>query len=126
MIHISDHPTTAFSNKERNMTIPDIPLRPLAIVKNIIEAMGLDISYAYDDLIFVEHNAFLLQMSNEKGEDVGVWFNQSSNPEDRPTILSQLQEEGRSHFLNMTEQGLYSIDNDEANQSFQLKFIDTP
>ncbi len=100
-----------------------IPLRPLALIKNLVEAMGLDISYAYDDLIFVEHNAFLLQMSKEKGEDLGVWFNQASNVDDRPLIFSQLQEEGEKLSLKINEQGVYTLSSEEGNESFQLNFI---
>ncbi len=37
---------------------------PLGVVKNIVESVGMDISFAYEDLIFLEHNGFLLQFTD--------------------------------------------------------------
>jgi hypothetical protein len=42
-------------------------LKPLGIVTEIVESAGMGISYAYEDLVFLEHNAFLLQFTaNDK------------------------------------------------------------
>lgn len=43
-------------------------LKPLGIVKEILESIGIEISYAYDDLVFVNHNAFLLQFADNKDQ----------------------------------------------------------
>ena len=43
-------------------------LKPLGIVKTIVEAAGMGISYAYDDLVFLDHNAFLLQFTDNDKE----------------------------------------------------------
>ena len=40
-------------------------LKKLGIVKEIVASVGMDISYAYDDLVFLDHNAFLLQFTEE-------------------------------------------------------------
>jgi hypothetical protein len=39
-------------------------LKPLGQVKELIEFMGMGISYAYEDLVFLQPNAFLLQFDN--------------------------------------------------------------
>lgn len=100
-----------------------IPLRPLGVIKTLVEAVGLDVSYVYDDLVFIEHNAFLLQMSEEHGEDLGVWFNEDSTPGDRPLIFSRLQAESNKLSLQVHEKGIYSLQGDDSEESFQLKFI---
>lgn len=99
-----------------------IPLRPFGIIKNLIEAVGLDVSYAYDDLVFIDHNAFLLQMGEDKGEDLGVWFNEESNPADRPVVLSQLQAEGAKLLLDVYEKGTYSLTTPDGGEEMQLAF----
>ena len=43
-------------------------LKPLGMVKTIVEAAGMGISYAYDDLVFLEHNSFLLQFTGNDHE----------------------------------------------------------
>ena len=44
------------------------PEKPLGLVKEGLEKMGLDISYAYDDLIFPSHTAYLIQFGKENYE----------------------------------------------------------
>jgi len=99
-----------------------IPLRPLGIIKDLVEAIGLDISYMYDDLLFIEHNAFLLQMSETDGAMLGLWFNEESTPGERPQILTNLQVEGRKLSLHIEEKGTYTLTGEEEGESFQLEF----
>lgn len=99
-----------------------IPFRPLGLVKNIIEAIGLDITYLYDDLIFIEHNAFLLQMGADKHEEIGVWFNEESTPADRPQMLLRLEEEGRRYALSILEKGTYSLSDNKNGEGVDIRF----
>ena len=93
-----------------------IPLRPLGLVKNLVETVGLDITYLYDDLVFIEHNVFLLEMGSRKGEEIFVWFNEESTAADWPQMLLRLQEEGRRYGLRLQEKGTYSLyDNGNGN-----------
>lgn len=99
-----------------------IPLRPFGIIKTLIDTIGLDISFAYDDLVFIEHNAFLLQMGEKSGADLGVWFNEDSTPTDRPGILSRLQTEGAKLSLDIYEKGTYSLNSLDGSEEMQLEF----
>ena len=38
---------------------------PLGKLKELVESAGMGISYAYEDLVFLDHNAFLLQFSDD-------------------------------------------------------------
>lgn len=38
-----------------------LPYRPLGMVKAMLETIGIEITYSYEDLIFIQHNHFLLQ-----------------------------------------------------------------
>lgn len=99
-----------------------IPFRPLGIIKDMIETIGLEITYVYEDLVFIEHNAFLLQMGKE-GQDVAVLFNTETNPQARPEILSRLQRAGSDLALNIFEEGMFKIEQNEEDENFQLEFI---
>lgn len=110
------------NNNPDPMVSDVIPLRPLGLVKNLVEAVGLDIAYLYDDLIFIEHNAFLLQMGAEKGEEIGVWFNEESAPADRPLMLLRLQEEGRRYGLQVQEKGSYSLTDNGNGDGVDIRF----
>lgn len=40
-------------------------LKPLGKLKELVESVGMGISYAYEDLVFLDHNAFLLQFGDD-------------------------------------------------------------
>ncbi len=103
--------------------IMTVPLRPLGLAKDLIEAVGLDVTYVYDDLIFIEHNAFLLQME-EQGENIGVWFNTESTSADRPEITTKLKAAGKELSLKVSDKGTFSIARQGDDETFQIVFND--
>jgi len=52
-------------------------LKPLGKIKELVEAAGMQISYAYDDLVFLDHNAFLLQFDDD-GRTVFIHTNREA------------------------------------------------
>ena len=42
-----------------------IPIKKLGVVKEVLEAVGMEIAYAYEDLVFPNHNALLLQFTDD-------------------------------------------------------------
>ena len=40
-------------------------IKPLGKITAILADLGLEVTYAYDDLVFVQHSAFLLQFTDE-------------------------------------------------------------
>ena len=103
-------------------TVTAVPYRPLGLIKQLLEHMNLEATHMYEDLIFVEHNAFLLQMG-EKGEDLYVWFNSDSTPEERPEILTRLAEPAGRLSLKPIVKGMFSMQQNDQDESFQLEFI---
>ena len=99
-----------------------IPYRPLGLIKEMIEAVGLEVTYVFEELVFIEHNAFLLQMG-EEGKNVAVRFNTESKPEARPEMLSRLQRASSPLGLDVAAGGLFSIHQEDGEETFQLKFI---
>ena len=39
--------------------------KPLGKITAILADLGLEVTYAYDDLVFVQHSAFLLEFTDE-------------------------------------------------------------
>ncbi len=48
--------------------------RSLTPVKEFIEEMGFAISYAYDDLVFIDNNAFMLRYNDNKESNLFIHF----------------------------------------------------
>lgn len=100
-----------------------IPYRPLGMIMTMINEFGLQVTHYHEDLIFIEHNAFLLQMG-EKGEDVFIWFNVDCDQKSSEEILSGLTEQAEKVQLVISNPGLYKMDINEADETFQLEFIE--
>lgn len=100
-----------------------VPFRPLGLIKEVIDSTGLAITYVFEDLIFIEHNAFLLQMG-DRGEEVRLFFNTESAVEHREEIAWRLAEEGRKRNLQIGRLGTFRVAQEEGSEHFQLEFLD--
>ncbi|MGD9159178.1 MAG: hypothetical protein PVG39_12275 [Desulfobacteraceae bacterium] len=49
--------------------------RPLGIAKEIIQAAGMQVTYTYDDLVFIEHSPILVQFDDKNKKNLKVYFN---------------------------------------------------
>lgn len=65
--------------------------RDLEKVRVIIEeATGLEVSYAYDDLVFPDHTAFIIQFDANNEASFFCYFHQDCNPEDKKDLEKKL------------------------------------
>jgi len=68
----------------------------------------LEVTYTFDDLVYIEHNAFLLRMG-EQGEIVHVYFNTESDIQEREAITTQLQTAGQKREIHILRSGTYTM-----------------
>ncbi|WP_153306646.1 hypothetical protein [Desulfogranum japonicum] len=99
-----------------------VPYRPLGIIVSMLENSGFQMTHCYDDLVFIEHNAFLLQMGG-KGRNVQVWFNTESEPDKRESIFDTLHQQGKQCGLKLVHQGEYALVPNEEEETLQLQFM---
>lgn len=99
-----------------------VPMRPLGIVKEIVEEIGLQITYAYDDLVFVEHNDFLLQFGNDP-HLLKLYFNTVCPSGEAETIAGKLIPAAAGKGLSIDRKGTYSMSEGEDDN---LKISFTP
>jgi hypothetical protein len=87
---------------EKYKEIMTLPYRPLGELKMILEGLGEEITYAYEDLVFIHHNQYLLQFG-ATGDQL-VYFTNVDTPET----------EASAHFLTIQEavgaQGIFLSD----------------
>lgn len=98
-----------------------IPFRPMGIIKMVLEGLGYQVTYCYEDLIFIEHNAFLLRME-DRGEAVSIFFNAESEPDKRPGIAEAIATAGHTAHLAFTRQGTYAMIPTTDESSFSIEF----
>ena len=83
-------------------------LRPLGIVKTIVESAGMGISYAYDDLVFLDHNAFLLQFT-DNDKEILIHANSEAEGMEIRDSIARLKNVAASHAITFTDGGLYTL-----------------
>jgi len=89
----------------------------------IKDGSGLDIDYAYEDLVFSQHGIFIFQFDINSTNTFFCWFNKDCIENDRISILSSLI---KSAILNKTEiiyKGRFEMIQKEGEQIL-LNFIE--
>lgn len=99
----------------------NIPLRPISRVRDLLIGIGQEMSYAYEDLVFPNHSAFLLQMG-DKGQDLFVHFNIDSPLESRPEILNLLKSAGADQGLKVRFKGTFTLE-ENGSKELQIRFF---
>ena len=97
-----------------------VPFRPLGLVKEMLTAMGLESTYVYEDLIFVSHNAFLLQFG-DNGEDLGLFLNRECPPKDAAEVIAKAMAAAANVGLRAVLKGKYELSPNE-DETFSVKF----
>ncbi|HHB76330.1 MAG TPA: hypothetical protein ENK84_07280 [Desulfobulbus sp.] len=95
-------------------------LRKLGVVREIVESVGMEISHAYDDLVFLNHNGFLLQF-DEQDDTVIVHRNKEADPASLVDALSILKEAAERHgmiFIEGTDYILSTVDEENLRIEF--------
>lgn len=87
----------------------------------VIESVGFQVTHCYEDLVFLEHNAFLFRME-EQGEEVSLFFNAESDADKREEIAELFKTEGKVHNLVISCPGTYQMTPDEADGTINIQF----
>ncbi|MBN2530879.1 MAG: hypothetical protein JXR76_31120 [Deltaproteobacteria bacterium] len=77
-----------------------------AIIK---EATDLDISYAYDDLVFPDHSAFLIQFDDSNPDHYFCYFHEDMNPDDKAKLTENLHLACQMHKCSVTFKGAFNL-----------------
>lgn len=95
--------------------------RPLGIVKEMLEQLGIEVSYAYEDLIFIKDNHFLLQFG-KTGELLFFYANVETVETDARQIFATILPVASGQGLTLIHRGQYRISAGE-NENLSLEFL---
>ncbi len=98
-------------------------LRNLGVVKEIVEAVDMDISHAYEDLVFLTHNALLLQFAADD-ETVLVHRNQEADPSELNGAIQRLKEAAADRETLFLDGDRYTI-TQMADETLGIEFLPT-
>lgn len=97
-------------------------LRPLGTVIQLLEELGHEVTYAYDDLVFVNHNGFLLQFGNA-GPDLNLFFNRNYPKKDADNVEQSIIPAADKKGLSIMKKGSYSV-TEQPDENLQIEFFD--
>ncbi|WP_372653165.1 hypothetical protein [Draconibacterium sp.] len=96
--------------------------RDLEAVRQIVnEATGLDISYAYEDLVFPEHGAFIIQFNEKSTDKLHCYFHEDCIAKDAATIFANLKNETEKRKCELLRGGAYNFE--QVGDNIQIRFL---
>lgn len=100
----------------------NIPSRPLGLVTEMVEEAGLRVTYAYDDLVFVEHNPFLIRFT-DSGNVIQLYFNKNCDPDQAVILEGKLKysANARGVVVNRMDE-VYEIVPREDSEEMDIQF----
>lgn len=97
-------------------------IRQLGIVKEIVESAGEGISYTYEDLVFIEHNAFLLQFTS-KDNEILIHVNQEADVSVIQGSIARLKAEASARNMIFRDGMNYAISQGD-DENIHLEFAE--
>ncbi len=88
---------------------------------SIKEATDLDVAYAYDDLVFPEHAAFLIEFDAESDKKLYCHFHVDCLPDSRTEIFDQLTQSFKKRGCNLVSKGMFSLN--QKGEEIEIKFV---
>ncbi|WP_020589278.1 hypothetical protein [Desulfobacter curvatus] len=99
-------------------------LRPLGIAKEIIEETGLNVTYNYDDLVFIEHNPFLIQFDDDNSKNLNLFFNVDCEDQTVVKLEAQLKKAALQREFTITTSGKFQMKQKENTEEIDIEFIE--
>ena len=94
--------------------------RKLGEVREALTAAGMDLSYAYEDLVFLEHNGFILQFTEQENELL-IHKNDEANEDELAPTITLLQQKATETGLTMNLGGHYRLSQGD-DETIQIEF----
>ncbi len=98
--------------------------RLLTPIKNFIEELGFNLSYPYDDLIFIDSNAFLIQFDDSKSDSYFVYFNSDMDAKSVITLEKRMMILADVKKIKLQAKGKFQLSQKEGSEEeIEIKFF---
>ena len=85
--------------------------RNLEKVRSILkDATGLDVSYAYDDLVFPDNTVFILQFDDSNATNFFCHFKEECGLDDRKLIMDSLESISKKQDCSVIQKGSFRLE----------------
>ena len=98
-------------------------LRPLGIATEIIQATALNVTYNYDDLVFIEHNPFMIQFDDDNPNNLNLFFNTDCEKQAVQELEVKLNSAAQERGFTITPCGKFEMTQKQGTEEIDIKFI---
>lgn len=101
----------------------EIQLRPLGKLMNLIESGGYNLEYQHDDLVFVNHTAFIFRFDATDALLIHLHFNDECEEDMKQKIADKLLKLSKEEEVNLKLSTNFKLQsNNENKEEFQIIF----
>ena len=90
----------------------------------IKDACGIDIAYAYDDLVFAEHGLFIVQFLDKKSTQLACWFNAEMYEKEEIKMFDSLAKTASLNNVSITYKGRFCMKQKVGTDEIDIEFVD--
>jgi len=95
--------------------------RDLETVRQIILfATGLEVTYAYDDLVFPDNTIFLIQFDDVDLNNLYIHFQEDCEEQARQNVIKEIQKECEKRGCRVTYKGEFTLE--PSGDDMDIKF----
>ncbi len=95
--------------------------KPLGKITAILADIGLEVTYAYDDLVFIQHSTFMLQFTDDPAQ-LKLYHHVECNPEQAAEIEQTIKDALAKEGISALPSGQYSItENDDETINIEFR-----
>ena len=98
------------------------PYRPLGKIGNIIKATGLEMSYAYDDLVFSGNSVFILRFDDDVETCLHLYINIDCFKKDALLFEKQIQKASEIEGFTICSFGSFSLKQLDGKNEIEIHF----
>ncbi len=99
-----------------------IKIRPLGEARQIVESIGHEITYFYDDLVFADNNMYMLRFDDEIQKQLFLHFNEDCEELTASKVEISLREAAKSIGFKILKAGDYSVKQKEGSEELEISF----
>ncbi|QBG48109.1 hypothetical protein EGM51_12145 [Verrucomicrobia bacterium S94] len=99
----------------------EVIARPLGKITAILADCGFEVTYAYDDLVFIEHSAFMLQFTDDPTV-LKIFRHVDAEPEAAGEAEKTILEEHAKQGFSILPSGNYNITENE-DETINIEFV---
>lgn len=94
--------------------------RPLGKITALLADLGLEVTYAYDDLVFVQHSAFLIQFTDDPGI-LKLFINTECEPKEANDRVAEIEALFKKDGFSITMSGRFFLTPNE-DETLNIEF----